>query len=72
MPIDRENLTDERAAKRFRQMAAIERQLQIVSSEIAECAEHLKELKDRRESYLDRLRVAARDEGELPLFADLD
>jgi chromosome segregation ATPase len=62
------NITEERAAKRFRQIATLERQIQLLSSEIAECSEHLKELKDRRESYLDRLRLAARDEGELPLF----
>lgn len=71
MPID-PNLTEERAAKRYYQMAALEQQIQIVSSEIAETAEHLKELKDRRDAYLDRLRVAARNEGELPLFANLD
>lgn len=61
-------ISEERAARRFRQIAVIERQIQLLSSEISECSEHLKELKDRRESYFDRLRIAARDEGELPLF----
>jgi hypothetical protein len=65
------NVTDERAARRFHQMATLERQLAIKSGEIATCAAHLKELKESYDGLLMRLRTAARDEGELPLF-DLD
>jgi hypothetical protein len=65
------NVTEERAARRFHQMAALERQVAIRSKEIAECKSHLKELSESKEGLLLRLREAARDEGELPLF-DMD
>ena len=65
------NITQERAARRYSQIATLERTLQKVHSEINDCKAHLKELNDRRDGVLDRMRVAARDEGELPLF-DLD
>lgn len=65
------NITQERAAQRFHQMAVLERQLVIKSGEIAGCQAQLKELKENHEGLLARLRTAARDEGELPLF-DLD
>jgi hypothetical protein len=65
------NITQERAARRFHQIAVLERQLAIKTNEIAQCKEHLKELGEAKEGLLLRLREAARDEGELPLF-DLD
>lgn len=65
------NITEERAARRFHQMAVLERQLQIKTSEIATCKDHLKDLGEERDGLLARLRAAARNEGELPLF-DLD
>jgi hypothetical protein len=65
------NITEERAARRFHQIAVLERQLQIKASEIASCQDHLKELTKERDGVLGRLRAAARNEGELPLF-DLD
>jgi chromosome segregation ATPase len=65
------NITEERAARRFHQIAVLERQLAIKTNEIAQCKDHLKELTESREGVLMRLREAARDEGELPLF-DLD
>ena len=65
------NVTDERAARRFHHMAVIERQIGIKAGEIAECRDHLKQLKDEHDGLVLRLRAAARDEGELPLF-DLD
>jgi hypothetical protein len=65
------NITDERAARRYHQMAVLERQIAITSSEIAGCKDHLKDLNETRDGLLLRLRAAARDEGELPLF-DLD
>lgn len=66
-----QNITEERAARRFHQMAVLERQLQGKTSEIAQCKDHLKELGEERDGLLGRLRAAARNEGELPLF-DLD
>lgn len=65
------NITQERAARRFSQIATLERQICLRSKEIAECKDHYKELRESKEGLLLRLREAARDEGELPLF-DLD
>jgi hypothetical protein len=62
------DITDERASRRYHQCRVIERQLQLKSGEIAECRAHLKELREEREGLVLRLRAAARDEGELPLF----
>jgi hypothetical protein len=62
------NITQERAARRFHQMAVLERQIALKTNEIAECRAHLTELKDAHDGLLIRLRTAARDEGELPLF----
>jgi chromosome segregation ATPase len=62
------NITQERAARRFHQLAELERQVAIRSSEIADCKDHLKELRESKEGLLLRMREAARDEGELPLF----
>jgi chromosome segregation ATPase len=65
------NITEERAARRFHQIAVLERQISLKTSELVQCKEHYKELKEEHEGLLQRLRTAARDEGELPLF-DLD
>jgi hypothetical protein len=65
------NITEERAARRFHQMATLERQLAITMGAIRDCKDHLKELQETRDGQVLRLRAAARDEGELPLF-DLD
>ena len=65
------NITQERAARRFAQIAMLERQLQHMQHAIRERAADLKDLKDQHEALLSRLRTAARDEGELSLF-DLD
>lgn len=62
------NITEERAARRFHQIAVLERQLVLKSNEIAGCKDHLKELNEAKDGLLMRLREAARDEGELPLF----
>ena len=66
--MDTKNITEERAARRFHQIAVLERQLVLKGTEIAGCAAHLKELKEEHDGLLARLRTAARDEGELPLF----
>ena len=65
------NITDQRAARRFHQMAVLERQIVLKNGEIAQCSAHLKELREEFDGLILRLRTAARDEGELPLF-DLD
>ena len=65
------NITEERAARRFHQIAVLERQLSLTSNNIATAKDHLKELGEEKDGLLARLRTAARDEGELPLF-DLD
>ena len=62
------NITEERAARRFHQIAVLERQLSIKADEMARCKDHLKELGEERDGLLARLRAAARNEGELPLF----
>jgi hypothetical protein len=69
---DTGTLTDERAARRFHQMASIERQITIKAGEVSDCAQHLKDLKLEYDGLVGALRTAARDEGDLPLFADLD
>jgi hypothetical protein len=63
------NITQERAARRFHQMSVLEREIIIKSDEIATCREHLKELREAYDGLVMRLRTAARDEGELPLFS---
>jgi hypothetical protein len=64
-----QNITEERAARRFHQIAVLERQVQIKSGEIAAAKDHLKELNEAKDGLMMRLREAARDEGELPLFS---
>lgn len=65
---DVKNITEERAARRFHQIAVLERQLCLKADEIGRCRDHLKELSKDEDGLLARLRTAARDEGELPLF----
>lgn len=65
------NITEERAARRFHQMAVLQRQLQLKRSEMSECKRHYKDLSEEADGLLARMLTAARDEGELPLF-DLD
>ena len=66
------NITQERPASRFHQMAILERLLVVKAGEIAVCRAHMKELRDAYEGLVLRLRAAARDEGELPLLFDLE
>jgi hypothetical protein len=66
-----EHITESRAARRFHQVAVLERQLARKVAEVNDCVAHLKDLKEEYKGLILRLRAAARDEGELPLF-DLD
>jgi hypothetical protein len=66
------NMTEQRAAQRFHQIAHIERELVTKLHEVAAAAAHLKELKEEADGLVLRLRQAARDEGTLPLFEAMD
>lgn len=66
-----QNITQERAAQRFAQIATLERHLALKLSEVATAKAHTKELSDEADGLMARIRTAARDDGELPLF-DLD
>jgi len=57
-----------REARRFRQIAALERGLAIKEGEIRDAKEHVTDLNKEREGILLELRAVARDEGELPLI----
>lgn len=65
------DITEERAARRFHQIAVLQRQLLLKRNEMAQCKAHLKDLGEEADGLLARMLTAARDEGELPLF-DLD
>lgn len=65
------NITEERAARRFHQIAVLQRQLFLKRKEMADCKQHYKDLTEEADGLLARMMTAARDEGELPLF-DLD
>ena len=62
------DIPDDRAARRFHQMASLEREISRLSGEIADCKDHLKELREARDGLLLKLRACARDQGELSLF----
>jgi len=63
-----ENITQSRAAQRFHQIARLERELRERCDEVAAMKASLKDLTEVRDGLVLRLRQAARDEGELPLF----
>ncbi len=65
---DTENVTQQRAAARFHQIERLERELSVKLHEIAGAQAHVKELKEEADGLALRMRAAARDEGELPLF----
>lgn len=55
-------------ARRFLQIAELERTLTLQQKAIREAKEHVKDLKKEAEGTLLKIRAAARDEGELPLL----
>lgn len=69
---DPANITEERAARRFHQMRNIERQLAKIDKRITDVKDKLTTLKEQRAAQIELLLSAARDEGTLPLFEDLD
>jgi hypothetical protein len=64
----RPSIPEARAARRFEQMAALEREIGLLAAAIAESTQHLKGLRDQQAGLVQELRAAARDEGELPWF----
>ena len=62
------NITQERAAQRFAQIAVLERQLSLKLTEVVTAKAHVKELTEEADGLMARIRTAARDDGELPLF----
>jgi regulator of replication initiation timing len=70
--MDTTNITEQRAAQRFHQIARLERELVAKLGDVAACKAHLKELTEESDGLVLRLRQAARDEGSLPLFEGLD
>ena len=66
-----QNITQERAAQRFAQIATLERHLSVTLGEVVQAKAHAKELQEEADGLIARIRTAARDDGELPLF-DLD
>jgi len=62
------NITQQRAARRFSQIAMLERQLAIKLADVTLAKAHVKELREEADGLIARLRAAARDDGELPLF----
>lgn len=69
---DTANITQERAARRFAHIASLERQLSLIHGQLASAKAHVKELNEEADGLILGIRAAARDEGELPLFADAD
>lgn len=61
-------ISQERAAMRYQQIVVIEREIATKALEITTCKDHLSGLKEEYEGLIHRLRQAARDEGDLPLF----
>jgi hypothetical protein len=68
MQMSTHDITQERAARRFSQIATLERHLAIKLSDVTLAKAHVKELQEEVDGLMARLRTAARDEGELPLF----
>jgi septal ring factor EnvC (AmiA/AmiB activator) len=66
------NITEDRAARRFHQMRRMETNLTKLDKRITDAKDKLAKLKEQREAQIDALLAAARDEGDLPLFDDLD
>lgn len=60
--------TVDHKARRFLQIAELERKLTLQQKAIRDAKAHVKDLKQEMDATLLELRAAARDEGELPLL----
>lgn len=67
-PASIENITEERAARRFHQIRHQEQMIQKLEKKIADTKMKLATLKEERDGVIVSLLAAARDEGDLPLF----
>jgi len=72
-------IAKDRAASRFLQIADLEDTIRRAERGLEELNKELDDVKSRRDELLrvkrdalDDIRQAARDQGQLPLFADLD
>lgn len=63
-----DGLTMEAEARRYEQIRSLEAELAAKDSQIAGIKEELKEANKEWDGILARLRAAARNEGDLPLF----
>lgn len=70
-PVGVFRITPERALRRFQQIAVLGRSLDLKLAEVTQAKAHVKELQEEADGLMARMRTAARDDGELPLF-DLD
>lgn len=64
-----DQLTMQDEARRYEQIRSLERELAAKDDELAEHAEAGKQLRKEWDGILSRLRAAARNEGDLPLFS---
>ena len=58
----------DRKARRYLQIAELERKLTLQQKAIRDAKSHVKDLKKEADATLLELRAAARDEGDLPLL----
>jgi hypothetical protein len=65
-------ITEERAARRVHQIHHQQLRIEKLDVKISAAKDKLATLKEEREGVVAALLAAARDEGDLPLFADLD
>lgn len=72
MANERPVTVQEHESRRYRQIAALDRELCTKDSEIRESKAHTKDLEKEYDGLLQKLRAAARDEGELPLLDMMD
>jgi hypothetical protein len=63
-----DTISQDRAARRFSQIAILTRELDRRTSQLVKAQEEVKALKKTVEGLFERITAAARDDGELPLF----
>lgn len=63
-----DNATIDHKARRFMQIASLERKLTLQAAAVRDAKAHVKDLEKDYDGILMDIRTAARDEGELPLI----
>lgn len=61
-------MTNEHAARRFAQVADLQRAIELKEQEVRDAKSHARELEEQAKGLHQELRAAARDEGDLPLL----